>query len=245
MANTEHFAGEPSPSIYSASPSRRRSYPCRSSRGRLPSVLAPTSPGCRDCWCPRRSTCSRNDVGVAQILPVVARHLNPLAILEFRDLVHLDLVHAHRAVFVADPKIDVVDLVLGAEHAKVGAGEEMAVIVELPNGLVGVDELQIQHFAGLVILEFEHAAIVRALRERTLLDCRHHFPTALVRHVARMLRGGNPPPRDWLVSHCGPGALRLPRFPVDPDLLNLELPLSRCHPEIDQVFLLRIRLVRS
>ena len=73
---------------------------------------------------------------------------------------HLGLIDGHLAVFVADPEIDVVDLVLGADDPKVSAGEIMA-IVELPHRLVGVDELQLQLLAGLVILEFEYPLFFR------------------------------------------------------------------------------------
>ena len=65
----------------------------------------------------------------------------------------LGLLDGHGAVLVADPEIDVVDLVLGADDTEIGAGEVVAVLVELAHRLVGVDELQIQHLAGLVVLE--------------------------------------------------------------------------------------------
>src|SRR6202789_353675 len=80
-----------------------------------------------------------DDVRVADVLPFVARHLNPLAAFELGHFVHLGLVDGHLAVLVADPEIDVVDLVLGAGDSKIGAGEVVAV-VELAHRLVGVDE---------------------------------------------------------------------------------------------------------
>src|ERR1700724_4458979 len=83
---------------------------------------------------------SGHDMRRADVLPLVSRHLNPLAALEFRHFVHLRLIDRHLAVLVADPKIDVVYLIPGADHTKIGAGKVMAV-VELPHRLVGVDEL--------------------------------------------------------------------------------------------------------
>src|SRR5450755_2240672 len=77
---------------------------------------------------------SGNDLGGSDILPLVTRHLDPLAAFEFRHLVYLGLVDGHGPVLVADPKVDVVDLILGADDAKVGAGKVMAVI-ELPHRL--------------------------------------------------------------------------------------------------------------
>src|ERR1700674_5595433 len=98
---------------------------------------------------------SRHYMRIAEVLPLVTRHLDPLAAFQFRYFVHLGLIDGHRAVLVADPKIDIVNLILGADDPKVGAGEVMA-IVELPHRLMGVDELQLQLLAGLVVFELEH-----------------------------------------------------------------------------------------
>src|SRR5580698_5533137 len=54
---------------------------------------------------------SGHDVGTAKILPLVARHLHPLAVLELRDFVHLHLIDGHLAVLVGDPEVEVVDLI--------------------------------------------------------------------------------------------------------------------------------------
>jgi len=84
---------------------------------------------------------SGDHVGTAKVLPLVTRHLDPLATLELRDLVHFCLIYGHLAVLVADPKVDVVNLILGANNTKVSTGKVMTVIVELPHRLVGVDKL--------------------------------------------------------------------------------------------------------
>src|ERR1700682_5039675 len=84
---------------------------------------------------------SGHDVGTAKVLPLVSRHLDPLALLELRNFVHLRLIYGHLAVLVADPKVYVVNLILGSNNTKVSTGKVMTVIVELPNRLVGVDKL--------------------------------------------------------------------------------------------------------
>src|ERR1700733_8643249 len=131
---------------------------------------------------PARSTSpsSGHDVRTAKILPLVARHLHPLAVLELRHFVHLHLVDAHLAVLVGDPEVDVVDLILGTDNAKVSAGKIVSVIVELPDRLVSIDKFQSQLLAGLVILELEHAIVLRTHIGRVLFNSRHHFPAALV-----------------------------------------------------------------
>ena len=102
---------------------------------------------------------SGHDVRAAEILPFVARHLDPLTVLQLRYLVHFRLVHRHHAVLVADPEIDVVNLVLGADDAKIGTRKIVPIVVELAHRLMGVDELQVELLAGLVILDLEHPVV--------------------------------------------------------------------------------------
>src|ERR1022692_1031112 len=84
---------------------------------------------------------SGHDVGTAEILPLVTRHLDPLPSFELWNFVYFRLIHGHLAVLVADPKVNIVNFILGADNTKVSAGKVMTVIVELPHRLVGVDKL--------------------------------------------------------------------------------------------------------
>src|SRR5712664_1659728 len=135
----------------------------------------------------------RHDMGVAEVFPLVTRHLDPLASLELGYFVHLGLIDGHGAVLVADPKIDVVNLVLGADDPKVSAGEVMAV-VELPHRLMGFDALELQLLAGLFIFELVYTAVFLALLQRVLFHGRHHFPTALGCRMTRVFGRRYPPP---------------------------------------------------
>src|SRR5262245_66687956 len=93
---------------------------------------------------PLAAQCRQCLVGHVEIHAVegIARLLRPDAVLLHRDFVHLDLGDLELAGFVFNPEIDVVILVLAAGFAEVGAGEILAVILQMTHRLVHLDYLQ-------------------------------------------------------------------------------------------------------
>src|SRR5262245_22898951 len=112
----------------------------------------------------------------------IARLLRPDAVLLHRDLMHLDLGDLELAGFVINPEIDVVILVLAAGFAEVGAGEILAVLLQMTHRLVHLDELERNGLAGLVVLDHEIAVRVLVGGD-VVVNRAHHVPGASHLHV--------------------------------------------------------------
>src|SRR3990170_5044813 len=133
----------------------------------------------------------------------VAGHLRPDAVLLHRDFVHFDVGDLELAALVVQPEVDVVIFVLAAGLAEVGAGEILALLLQVPDRLVHLDEFKRDRLAGLVVLDGQVAARV-LMGGDVIVDRAHHVPAADDLGIAGMLRHRQPPPGHGKPAHHHP-----------------------------------------